>query len=62
MFTKILCGQCGGTFVSQDMPPIGFYECMDCGHMVTSGDLSLGDGETETTDVYGVLGYTTEAS
>lgn len=59
MFTKILCGPCGGTMLSQDRPSIGFYQCTDCGHEVTSWDLVLDEGETETTDAYGVLGYIT---
>lgn len=61
MFTRIECGECGGTMLSQDRPSIGFYECNDCRHEVTYWDLlpNMDEGESLTV-LDGVLGYITE--
>jgi hypothetical protein len=46
MFTKILCGPCGGEYrhnpTSLDTP----FECVDCGHAIAGRDIVLDEGET----------------
>lgn len=69
MFTKIECGECGGDYeikwhVGESWPTGAQpYRCRDCGHRITSDDLSLDEGEWEQVDVVDgrlVLGYVTE--
>lgn len=56
MFTKILCGECGGEYHRAEAFT---YGCTACDHSITQFDVVLDEGET-LASLGGVLGYMTE--
>lgn len=59
MFTKILCGECGGEYRHNQTATYAPFECVECGHAIAGRDIVLDEGETL---IIGTpLGYTTVA-
>lgn len=63
MFTKIECGECGGTYYPARDLTTGrdiFAMCDDCGHEMSASDFIMDEGESLVFGPTDALGYITE--